>query len=432
MMSSTNSQQIAAAGTNLDELSKCTINLVDEHVDPCENPSAVPQSFVIVLVHSNKEYDVCLNERVTVGDIFRKLIGLNLFQLSDIDSYQLVKENDHQTSLDLSRTFANLKDTSRFLIQQKLPSPSPSNHIFVKTLTGKNLQINVCLETDSVASVKERINIQEGIPTEQQRLVFNGKQLEDNLLLSEYGVVNESCLHLILRLRKPVIRLKSTMKDRIIQHVNVSVELDPNVWIFSSLYPNPSLTDKKSHVQWNDLNVYHDGKIIFEQKKEDFHPVRRLYSQIDDEIEHRMLFWEATTVSSIPNFLQEKNLCVPRDNFSRILNYLLKKMTLSTEDRDDLITYVLSQLDEVDPAYENENVIFQFIPSQIYSRSVQLTIRPLPEQFVRIFLVFGFGDANDEISSFDDLEKEIPKVVINENLSSSGLIVHEWGTMFMY
>ena len=275
-----------------------------------------------------------LNERVTVGDIFRKLVGLNLFQLSDIDLYQLVKENDHQTSFDLSQTFGNLTDTSRFLIQRKVLSPSPMGHIFVKTLTGKNLQINVDLATDSVASVKERINTQEGIPTDQQRLVFNGKQLEDNLLLSEYGIVNESCVHLILRLRKPVIRLKSTMNDRIIQHVNVSVELDPNVWIFSSLYPNPSLTDKKSHVQWNDLNVYHDGKIMFDQKKEDFHPVHRLYSQIDDEIEHRMLFWEATTVSSIPSFLQKKNLCVPRDDFSRIINYLLKKMTLSTEDRD--------------------------------------------------------------------------------------------------
>ena len=89
-------------------------------------------------------------------------------------------------------------------------------------------------------------------------------------------------------------------------------------------------------------------------------------------------------------------------------------------------------MDEVDPEYENENIIFQFIPSQVYSRSAQLKICPLPEQFVRIFLVFGFGDVNDEISSFDDLEKEIAKVFINENLSNSGLIVQEWGTMFMY
>ncbi|CAF1092247.1 unnamed protein product [Adineta steineri] len=107
-------------------------------------------------------------------------------------------------------------------------------------------------------------------------------------------------------------------------------------------------------------------------------------------------------------------------------------MTLSTEDRDDLITYVLPQLDEIDPECKRDKVIFHFVPPSIYSQSVQLSIRPLPQQLLRIFLVFGFGNENDEISTLNQLESEIEKVSMIESLSNSGLIVHEWGSMFIY
>ena len=259
--------------------------------------------------------------------------------------------------------------------------PNGSVKILVKTLTGRKETFFV-EPNERIETLKLRIQEKEGIPSDQQRLFFAGKQLEDGNTLQYYGIQEDSLIHLVLRLRggKPVIYIYPTHK----MEVNVKVH---NKGEFSCTYPK-----YEEEEGWNVI-ADTNGKLINKSNSK----------------EYDSLFWEAYFTN--PGFKLDSGFVLSKEEVSNFLEDKLYYLGLRNQEITSFIQYWLPRLER------SKYCIIKFL-SEEYENVSRLEITPKPDCIIRVYILMK--NINERISiPIQSLE--------NLHCERHGYSVIEWG-----
>jgi hypothetical protein len=164
---------------------------------------------------------------VSVADVFARLIVLGVLT-QDNAFFSCLKSLNDQWTFELHQNISPELNDPRITVHIR-DQTSTKMTIFAVDLYRKMWTILVS-PNDSIELVKGKLLLVNGIPMDQQRLIYDRKELEDGQTLSDYSIQNESKIHLVTRWKggKPIIRL-SSINSHMISNVTVRLDLSSKI-----------------------------------------------------------------------------------------------------------------------------------------------------------------------------------------------------------
>jgi hypothetical protein len=208
--------------------------------DDKDNSDAFPENTMKFKIHHmDKIYDIVVcKDDAKVIDIYNAL-ELQILRLSLLDKsiclFTLCGKNGVSVDISIAMTTLNKLNITDGMTFTTKPVEYFTHQMFVKHLSGKTTTL-IASPFDKVIHIKQLIEDKEGIPPDQQRLIFAGSQLSDYKYMGEYGVLKESTMHLVLRLSGGMFNETSGRDGKYSPLVSTVFSLDEYISAYPSAY----------------------------------------------------------------------------------------------------------------------------------------------------------------------------------------------------